>query len=128
MPRLAKIIQFLCAFFILGFVSVTLQSKVQAQGCQIYSFCVIPIGGGPCVMEYYDGCGDNWDYCPPNHYRAPDGSCRQNGASCPCGEFYACPTANNPGKMCAFGEFFFRIKFPSSTLAISLLVYLERQN
>jgi len=100
MSRLKKIILFLCAFFILGFVGVALQSKVQAQGCQIYSFCVVPIGGGPCVWEYYDGCGDQFDYCPPNHYRAPDGSCQMNGTNLECGEWYDCPTPNNPDKWC----------------------------
>lgn len=100
MSRLKKIIQLVCLFFILAFVGVTLHSKVQAQGCQIYRYCYFDEGAWDEICTYYDGCGDNWDYCPPNFYRAPDGSCRENGASVACGEWYACPTANNPGKQC----------------------------
>lgn len=47
------------------------------------------------TLAYYDGCGGNADYCPPNHHLGDDGvTCTQNGGSCACGEFYACPTAS----------------------------------
>ncbi len=111
MSRLTKIIQVLCIFVVLAFVGVSLQSKVQAQGgCHIETYKVCDLDPesmnyGDCETQYYDGCGDNWDYCPPNFYRAPDGSCRENGASVAsvaCGEFYACPTANNPVEQSQF--------------------------
>jgi hypothetical protein len=42
--------------------------------------------------------------CPAGKYacnRESDNYCCPiGGGNCPCGEFYACPTANNPNKMC----------------------------
>jgi|GEM_PF-2775180 hypothetical protein len=38
--------------------------------------------------------------CPAGWY-VSNNICTPIGGSCPCGEFYSCPTANNPGKQCA---------------------------
>jgi hypothetical protein len=53
-----------------------------------------------CTQCFGGGC--TGVSCPAGQYRPPDGSaCRDIVVSCACGEFYACPTDNNPGKQCA---------------------------
>jgi hypothetical protein len=63
-------------------------------------------GGQTCQYRCPDGCGSGGGSCGPGFFRVNDpetgvSTCREVGGSCPCGEFYSCPTANNPGKQCA---------------------------
>lgn len=98
MSKLGWVIQALLVIVISCLLSSGVSRTVYATGCEIVKDCYLDDGVEFCV--WYDGCGGNWDYCDPNFYRAPDGSCRENGGGVACGEFYACPMASNPAKMC----------------------------
>lgn len=70
-----------------------------ALGCQIYPYQSCN-DYGQCITLYYDGCSGDNDYCPPNHYRAPDGNCYENGTggACACGTL-----ANGSCRSCGAG-------------------------
>lgn len=71
---------------VLFFVLVGITHNVLATGCEIVEQCYFDpdLNAEKCI--WYDGCGGNWDYCPQNYYRAPNGSCYENGTEgCECG-------------------------------------------
>jgi hypothetical protein len=56
------------------------------------------LSAATCPSGTYANGNSNGGVCSA----APSGNgyCCPIGTSCECGEFYACPTANNPSKMC----------------------------
>ena len=56
------------------------KNKVFGQGCVIYDCSYTDPDTGILVETWCDGCGGNWDYCPPNYHLGDDGeTCRENG-------------------------------------------------
>jgi hypothetical protein len=99
LKQLIKTILLLTVFTL--FYWVASPAPVYAQACGGDCSVVVcgnypdPETGNP-ILIYCSACGGNGCAsvgCPSGTYRAPDGSYRNVGTSCPCGEFYACPTA-----------------------------------
>jgi hypothetical protein len=96
--RLITILLLVCGLLVIAPVT---HAQQWCGGCQVGETNWLNPETGQ--YEWIDGCnGCTATDCPPGQYRPPDGSaCRDIVTSCACGEFYACPTANNPGKQCA---------------------------
>lgn len=104
--QIFKTILFLVIMTLYAWVSPT---PAMAQSCG--GDCSVAVCSTYCIWAdgvcheqdvYCSNCGGNGcqtGICPAGQYMA-NGGCRPIGENLDCGEWYDCPTPNNPSKMC----------------------------